>query len=190
LSLLQLRTGPTQVNDNHKEHMYDCSPEEIKANNRLLQIQGDDSIIAMSHFMDRALKKAQIRAFISGDPVWEEALHRDFFDEYWWWHYNKVHGIDPAENEYIPIPIENRQEKFDFFDEKLKRRNEEIEKRGKLSITEQERSIWLTKLRLETRDCVNTNTIAGHTDHSYDFMRTKNEYYQLLKEVLANDGEK
>ena len=131
---------------------------------------------------------------VSGDPVWEEAVHRDFFDNYWWWLYHKmhsqgstevaglrtqsdqsaqdqdqprtkiigpkipVHSINPEEHEYIPIPIQNRQ-KFDFYEEKLARRNQEIEKRGKLSLTVPERKLWLTKLRLQTRDCVNTTSI-------------------------------
>ena len=70
-----------------------------------------------------------------------------------------MHGINPEEHEYIPIPLQNRQ-KFDFYNEKLARRNEEIEKRGKLSLTVEERKIWLTKLRLQTRDIVNSTSIG------------------------------
>ena len=75
------------------------------------------------------------------------------------------YSIDPNENEYIPIPIQNRHAEFDFHDEKLKRRNEEISKRGKLSITNEERNIWLTKLRIQTRDCVNTTSIGMFSSH-------------------------
>ena len=89
------------------EELYQATPEELKENRRLLQVQGDDSYITTVAFMDRALKKAQVRAFISGDPVWEEAVHRDFFDNYWWWLYHKMHGINPEEHEYIPIPLQN-----------------------------------------------------------------------------------
>lgn len=172
------------INDNHMEELYQATPEELRENRRLLQVQGDDSYITTVAFMDRALKKAQVRAFISGDPVWEEAVHRDFFDNYWWWLYHKMHGINPEENEYIPIPLQNRQ-KFDFYQEKLARRNEEIEKRGKLSLTVEERKIWLTKLRLQTRDIVNSTSIAGHNHHSLDFARRKSEYYEALEKDLA-----
>ena len=74
-----------------------------------------------------------------------------------------MHGINPEEHEYIPIPLQNRQ-KFDFYQEKLARRNEEIEKRGKLSLTIEERKIWLTKLRLQTRDIVNSTSIGAFSN--------------------------
>ena len=145
------------------EELYQATPEELKENRRLLQVQGDDSYITTVAFMDRALKKAQVRAFISGDPVWEEAVHRDFFDNYWWWLYHKMNGINPEEHEYIPIPLQNRQN-FDFYQEKLARRNEEIEKRGKLSLTVEERKLWLTKFRLQTRDIVNSTSIGAFSN--------------------------
>ena len=50
----------------HQEELYQVTPEELKENRRLLQIQGDDSYLSTTAFLDRALKKAQVRAFISG----------------------------------------------------------------------------------------------------------------------------
>ena len=43
------------------EELYQATPEELKENRRLLQVQGDDSYITTVAFMDRALKKAQVR---------------------------------------------------------------------------------------------------------------------------------
>ena len=43
------------------EELYQASPEELRENRRLLQVQGDDSYITTVAFMDRALKKAQVR---------------------------------------------------------------------------------------------------------------------------------
>ena len=60
------KLNPKKVNDNHQEELYQATPEELKENRRLLQIQGDDSYLSTTAFLDRALKKAQVRAFISG----------------------------------------------------------------------------------------------------------------------------
>ena len=43
------------------EELYQATPGELKENRRLLQVQGDDSYITTVAFMDRALKKAQVR---------------------------------------------------------------------------------------------------------------------------------
>ena len=43
------------------EELYQATPEELKENRRLLQVQGDDSYLTTVAFMDRALKKAQVR---------------------------------------------------------------------------------------------------------------------------------
>ena len=55
--------------------------------------------------------KAQVRAYISGDPVWEEAFHRDYLNENMRYFYKISQGIDPylAENEYLPMPIQYRR---------------------------------------------------------------------------------
>ena len=53
--------NPFKVNDNHMEELYQATPEELKENRRLLQVQGDDSYLTTVAFMDRALKKAQVR---------------------------------------------------------------------------------------------------------------------------------
>ena len=53
--------NPYKVNDNHMEELYQATPEELKENRRLLQVQGDDSYLTTVAFMDRALKKAQVR---------------------------------------------------------------------------------------------------------------------------------
>ena len=74
-----------------------------------------------------------------------------------------MNGINPEKHEYIPIPLQNRQ-KFDFYQEKLARRNEEIEKRGKLSLTVEDRKLWLTKFRLQTRDIVNSTSIGAFSN--------------------------
>ena len=43
------------------EELYQSTPEELRDNRRLLQVQEDDSYITTVAFMDRALKKAQVR---------------------------------------------------------------------------------------------------------------------------------
>lgn len=177
----------------HMEHLYDTTAEELASNNRLLQVHGDDILYSKTTLMSRALAKAQIRAYISGDPVWEEAVHRDFFDNQWWYFYHVSQGIDPAECEYLPLPIQYRPKnnKFDFHEEKTARREQEIKERGTLSMTEQDRKVWLAKLQITTRDCVNSNGILGGNAHSLDFVRTKKEYCELLhREIVEKNEEK
>ena len=53
--------NPNKVNDNHMEELYQATPEELKENRRLLQVQGDDNYFTTVSFLDRALKKAQVR---------------------------------------------------------------------------------------------------------------------------------
>ena len=43
------------------EELYQATPEELKENRRLLQVQGDDNYFTTVSFLDRALKKAQVR---------------------------------------------------------------------------------------------------------------------------------
>ena len=47
-------------------------------------------------------------------------------------YYRITQGIDPRENEYLPIPVQYRphDNKFDFHEEKLAKRNAAIEARG------------------------------------------------------------
>ena len=91
-------------------------------NRRLSQLRGDhgESITDRSMMLERALKKAQVRAFLAGDIVWKEAVHRLFLDEHWWRTYWYWMHIDPETTEYLPIPLHYLEEggKFAFHDEK------------------------------------------------------------------------
>ena len=58
--------NPDKVSDNHLEELYQATPEELKENRRLLQVQGENNPFTHTLFLDRALKKAQVRAFLSG----------------------------------------------------------------------------------------------------------------------------
>ena len=58
--------NPDKVSDNHMEELYQATPEELKENRRLLQVQGENNPFTHTLFLDRALKKAQVRAFLSG----------------------------------------------------------------------------------------------------------------------------
>ena len=70
--------------------------------------------------LQRQVKKAQVRAYLAGDPVWEEAVHRNFLDEDWWTTYAFWMRINPEETEYLPIPAHYRapDNKFAFHEEK------------------------------------------------------------------------
>ena len=48
-------------------------------NRRLAQLKGDseaDNLLEKSVMLERAVKKAQVRAYLAGDIVWKEAIHR------------------------------------------------------------------------------------------------------------------
>ena len=51
-------------------------------NRRLSQLKGDadaENLLEKSVMLERAVKKAQVRAYLAGDIVWKEAVHRSVF---------------------------------------------------------------------------------------------------------------
>ena len=51
-------------------------------NRRLSQLKGDDdaeTLLERSIMLERAVKKAQVKAYLAGDIVWKEAVHRSVF---------------------------------------------------------------------------------------------------------------
>ena len=61
---------------------------------------------------------AQIRAYLAGDIVWKDAVHRTFLKENFWNVYWLFMHIDPEKEEYLPIPLHYQEEKFAFHEEK------------------------------------------------------------------------
>merc|ERR1712131_382325 len=47
---------------------------------------------------------------------------------------------------------------------------------------------WLTKFRLQTRDCVNSTSFAGHNTHTLDSVRRKSDYHANLERSLTEDS--
>ena len=78
-------------------------------------MHGDDDPMTTQLPWVKEVAKAQIRAFLSGDPIWEEAFHRDFLSPNMWTYYKYRHGYDPREHEYLPIPSKLSVKKVSSF---------------------------------------------------------------------------
>ena len=102
---------------------YSIHKDFYDRNRRLSQLRGDDTgnIVDRAILLERKVKQAQVRAFLAGDVIWKDAVHRLWLDEdfhaiYW----ASVH-IDPETEEWLPIPLHYQPAdgRFAFHEEKL-----------------------------------------------------------------------
>ncbi|CBY19568.1 unnamed protein product [Oikopleura dioica] len=134
---------------------YKTNKEFFDRNRRLAQITGDDRPLLDRPFaLEKAIKKAQVRAFLAGDPVYEEAFHRIYLDRAWWKTFWYLNQINPEDNEFLPIPYHHRPSdgKFTFHDEKLNYRNKSISERGRHDMTNEERAEFMKKYNYDSGD--------------------------------------
>ena len=158
------------------------SPEQRERNKRLLQVHGDDDPMSPRMPWSREIAKAQIRAFISGDPVWEEAVHRDWINPSLFAYFKWAQGYDPVVHEYIPIPVQFRppNNRFDFHEDKLAKREASIAARGHYTMSYEERRAFMKEHERATRD-----SITREWGNGYEVLLTKEDLDQLMEERLA-----
>jgi len=93
----------------------------LNLNSLQLSFRDDRPLLDRPFALEKGIKKAQVRAFLAGDPVYEEAFHRIYLDRAWWKTFWYLNQINPEDNEFLPIPYHHRPSdgKFTFHDEKL-----------------------------------------------------------------------